>query len=593
MHFIRRKTPAWAIQIARATTSHVSCQFNQALRSKGALIEVRGLHGVSSKDTFFGSVRERNMDGEKDEDCQRLSSAQALENEMLNFDSSQAVVNSAVTEGETANLQREFDAARESFQNIPTALRMMPKMDPCGVYANDNLRLDQLEVYGFDYDYTLIHYSGNLQTLIYDLAKEHIVKEHRYPESCLQFQYDPEFPIRGLFYDKKNGCLLKLDFFHNIEPDGCYYGRRKMSREELERIYGSRHISRDYASNLVGLMDLFCFSEACLISDIIQHFVDARLDFDACYVLEDVKRAIGYVHQSGLVHRTILAEPDKYLVKNAAVLKFLRTLRERGKKLFLLTNSPFYFVDRGMRYMFQDFGLNGDSWLDLFEVVIALSDKPNFYTSDRPFRRYDMEKDIVTFSKVNAFQPHTVYYHGCLKSFLEITKWKGSEVIYFGDHLFSDLRGPIKAGWRTAAIIKELEKEITTQNEDKYRFQQAKFHIVQEFLAKFHSLLRNKPRNDADNALLNALNEERQKSRCAMKAMFNPYFGAAFLTDTGRESAFAYNIQRYADVYTSRLENFLNYSSEAWLDPPYDVKIMPHHVKIPSSVLKTKAHQDG
>lgn len=117
------------------------------------------------------------MDDGKDEDCQQLSSGQALESEMLSCDNPQALVNSAVTEGETAKIQREFDAARESFQNIPAALRMMPKMDPCGVYANDNLRLDQLEVYGFDYDYTLAHYSGNLQTLIYDLAKEHIVKE--------------------------------------------------------------------------------------------------------------------------------------------------------------------------------------------------------------------------------------------------------------------------------------------------------------------------------------------------------------------------------------------------------------------------------
>jgi FMN phosphatase YigB (HAD superfamily) len=30
-------------------------------------------------------------------------------------------------------------------------------------------------------------------------------------------------------------------------------------------------------------------------------------------------------------------------------------------------------------------------------------------------------------------------------------------VIYFGDHLLSDLRGPSKAGWRTAAVIRELE----------------------------------------------------------------------------------------------------------------------------------------
>lgn len=46
-----------------------------------------------------------------------------------------------------------------------------------GIYANKNLRLDNIQVYGFDYDYTLAHYSANLQTLIYDLAKEYLVNE--------------------------------------------------------------------------------------------------------------------------------------------------------------------------------------------------------------------------------------------------------------------------------------------------------------------------------------------------------------------------------------------------------------------------------
>lgn len=42
---------------------------------------------------------------------------------------------------------------------------------------NRNVRLDDIEVFGFDYDYTLAHYSGNLQNLIYDLAKKHLVNE--------------------------------------------------------------------------------------------------------------------------------------------------------------------------------------------------------------------------------------------------------------------------------------------------------------------------------------------------------------------------------------------------------------------------------
>lgn len=46
-----------------------------------------------------------------------------------------------------------------------------------GIYVNKNVKLEDIKVYGFDYDYTLAHYSQNLQTLIYDLTKEHLVSE--------------------------------------------------------------------------------------------------------------------------------------------------------------------------------------------------------------------------------------------------------------------------------------------------------------------------------------------------------------------------------------------------------------------------------
>jgi hypothetical protein len=72
----------------------------------------------------------------------------------------------------------------------------------------------------------------------------------------------------------------------------------------------------------------------------------------------------------------------------------------------------------------------------------------------------------------------------------------------------------------------------------------------------------------------------RREAKAAMKNMFNQYFGSAFLTNTAKESAFAYNVQRYADVYTSKLENFLDYPLESWLFAPHDVKILPHHIKV-------------
>ncbi|GAB4838166.1 hypothetical protein Ancab_027695 [Ancistrocladus abbreviatus] len=459
---------------------------------------------------------------------------------------------------EVEKIQREFKAAKLSFLKIPDALKSMPALNPEGIYVNKNLRLDAIQVYGFDYDYTLAHYSASLQSLIYDLAKEHLVNEFRYPESCLKFSYDHAFPIRGLCYDKSKGCLLKLDFFGSIEPHGCYFGRHKLSREQIIETYGTRHIGRDQARGLVSLMDFFCFSEACLIADIVQHFVDEKLEFDASYVYQDVNQAIQHVHRSGLAHKAILSNPQRYLVKNGQLFQFLSMLMDKGKKLFLLTNSPYYFVDGGMRFLLEDSLGYGDSWRELFDVVIAKANKPDFYTSERPFRCYDTVKDRLAFSKV----------------------------IYFGDHLFSDLRGPSKAGWRTAAIIYELENEIQIQNKDSYRFEQAKFHISQELLGKLHATVASSENGEVYQSLLGELNVEREKARCVMRDMFNKSFGATFLTDTGQESAFAYHIHQYADVYTSKPENFLFYPAEAWLHVPSDVKIMPHHVKVPSSLFK-------
>ncbi|XP_066364074.1 uncharacterized protein [Miscanthus floridulus] len=135
---------------------------------------------------------------------------------------------SGAGEDEIERIRREFEDAKRNYLSIPAAIKDMPKMNPQGIYVNKNVKLDDLQVYGFDYNYTLSHYSDHLQCLIYDLAKMHLVNELKYPESCLQYEYDRTFPIRGLYYDRLKGCLLKLDFFGSIEPDGCFFGRQRI-----------------------------------------------------------------------------------------------------------------------------------------------------------------------------------------------------------------------------------------------------------------------------------------------------------------------------------------------------------------------------
>lgn len=46
---------------------------------------------------------------------------------------------------------------------------------------------------------------------------------------------------------------------------------------------------------------------------------------------------------------------------------------------------------------------------------------------------------------------------GTVKQLQELTGWNGSQVLYFGDHPYSDLADvTLEHGWRTGAIISEL-----------------------------------------------------------------------------------------------------------------------------------------
>lgn len=55
--------------------------------------------------------------------------------------------------------------------------------------------------------------------------------------------------------------------------------------------------------------------------------MDAKLDFDASNVYEDITQAIQHVHRSGLLHKEILSDPNKYLLKNVEpVVLFINSI---------------------------------------------------------------------------------------------------------------------------------------------------------------------------------------------------------------------------------------------------------------------------
>lgn len=57
-------------------------------------------------------------------------------------------------------------------------------MDERGMFANNELSLKYIDVYGFDYDYTLASYSNALHFLIYDLAIGNLINLYGVCKNC-------------------------------------------------------------------------------------------------------------------------------------------------------------------------------------------------------------------------------------------------------------------------------------------------------------------------------------------------------------------------------------------------------------------------
>lgn len=107
--------------------------------------------------------------------------------------------------------------------------------------------------------------------------------------------------------------------------------------------------------------------------------------------------------------------------------------------------------------------LIGQNWKDYFDVVIVQARKPRFFTDDsRPFRVFDTKTGTHLWDRVSKLDREKTYFEGTVKQLQELKGWSGHEVLYFGDHPYSDLADvTLEHGWRTGAIISELDVCVT------------------------------------------------------------------------------------------------------------------------------------
>ncbi|KAH8370225.1 hypothetical protein KR093_002684 [Drosophila rubida] len=469
-----------------------------------------------------------------------------------------------------SDFQELYEATKKKFQSK----KLPVDVHPDAVFACNELDLSEVQVYGFDYDYTLACYKPILEDLLYNLAREMLVKRFRYPDDILELEYEPNFAVRGLHYDVEKGLLVKLDSFLQLQLGSVYRGRTKVGADEVLKLYHNRLLPIAYVegpnstyrhntnSKMVQLADLFSVPEMCLLCNVIEYFERNRIDYNPEIVFHDTRTAMGSCHP--IMHATVMKNTEKYIERNAKLGQYFKKLQDAGKNLFLVTNSPFSFVNCGMSY------LVGANWRDFFDVVIVQARKPKFFTDEsRPIRLFDEKTKSHLWDRVFKLEKGKIYYEGSVRQLQELKGWRGHSVLYFGDHPYSDLADvTLKHSWRTGAIISELAHEIKTLN-------RVDFKMSANWLQMLTQLIEDTQDDDSEAAqvCLRQWMDERDQLRNKTKNVFNEQFGSVFRT-YHNPTYFSRRLFRFADIYTSDITNLHKFSTSHTFYPRRGV--MPH-----------------
>ncbi|XP_044535080.1 5'-nucleotidase domain-containing protein 3 [Gracilinanus agilis] len=396
--------------------------------------------------------------------------------------------------------ERYREAKRSTEDLVPSIMSNL--LNPDAIFSNNEMSLSDIEIYGFDYDYTLVFYSKHLHTLIFNAARDLLINEHRYPAEIRNYEYDPSFAIRGLHYDVHRAILMKIDAFHYIQLGTVYRGLSVVPDEEVIEMYEGSHVPLEQMSDFYGksshgntmkqFMDIFSLPEMTLLSCVNEYFLKNNLDYEPVHLYKDVKDSIRDVHIKGIMYRAIEADIEKYICYAEQTRAVLAKLADHGKKMFLITNSPSSFVDKGMRYIV------GKDWRDMFDVVIVQAEKPNFFN--------DRRRSCV-FENPGLLPCHN-------KASME------------------DASGRSKT---------HIDTNDTTNC----------FPLLSVLILQIH-------RDDESQVILQEWKKERKEMREMTKNFFNSQFGSLFRTDQN-PTYFLRRLSRFADIYMASLSCLLSY----------------------------------
>ncbi|CAK7327470.1 unnamed protein product [Dovyalis caffra] len=467
-----------------------------------------------------------------------------------------------------------------------------------------NLNLDQLDAFGIDGPATL---QGPIEKVARKEAEEAedllndlgiSAWEGRAYDYCMGnlrsigfpvdgLAFDPELVIRGLVIDKEKGNLVKADRFGYVKR--AMHGTRMLSTKDVSDMYGRELVDLRKENRWEFLNTLFSVSEAVAYMQMVDRYDGGAISADICPpdyrgLYKAVGKALFRAHVEGQLKSEIMSKPELFVEPDPELPLALLDQKEAGKKLLLITNSDYHYTDKMMTHSFNRFLPNDMGWRDLFDMVIISARKPEFFQMSHPL--YEVVTGEGLMRPCFKARKGGLYSGGSAQMVENSLDIHGDEILYVGDHIYTDVsQSKVHQLWRTALICRELEEEYGALIHSRdHRGTLIELINQKEVVGDLFNQLRlalqrrntGRPAQTlaATNMDDHELTESMQKLLIVMQRLdekiapmleadgerFNKRWGFLSRADLWDKSHLMRQIEKYADIYTSRVSNFLHYT---------------------------------
>ena len=451
-----------------------------------------------------------------------------------------------------------------------------------GVFTNRTLNMRSIQAIGYDMDYTLINYDvRRWERAMYEYMKRRVL-QLGWPVEDLEFE--PEMMIRGLVLDKRLGNIVKPNRFGYIKL--AYHGTKPLDFKTLRRVY-SRITVDTREDRWLLLTTLFDLPVACLYAQLVDKLDRHELSEVMGYsdLLQRIISNLDAAYAEGMLRDEILKDPASFVVEDAEISLTLLDQKNAGKKLMLISDSEWEFVRDIMAYAFDHHLPAEMTWRDLFDLVIVSAGKPSFFLQEQPAFELATEEGLLR-RVVGSLKQGSIYAGGHAGLVEETFGLQGSEIMYVGDHLESDVHATKSMlRWRTGLVLRELEEEFACVRgfqhqqaelsklmikKTELERQQAQLRLYSQRAEQRYgppseaSIAELRRRLDGTASEILGLDSRIAPLAQAAGMLFNPRWG--LLTRAGYDKSYLTRVlEGYADIYTSRVSNLLYQTPFAYL----------------------------